>query len=109
MPEDWGAVELTGQEDSEWADGHLIDQTLDADIWVCLGSRGTHVKRQVQAVLADFCGRTGGSWRLLARAWLYDLNKTMWRWSITLFAPLADEPEDPEEDPEDEDPEEGDG
>ena len=27
-PGDWGAVELSGQDDSEWADGQLIDQVL---------------------------------------------------------------------------------
>lgn len=104
VPEDWGAVELSGQDDSEWADGHLIEQELSADVWVCLSSRGSKVKRQVQAVLARFSTQTGGGWRLIARAWLYDLNKVMWHWSVTMFAPLADdEPDGADDEPDGED------
>lgn len=104
-PDDWAAVELTGQDDAEWADGTMVDQVLTADIWVCVSSRGSGVKRQVQAVLKDFCLERQAGWRLVSRNWLYDLEKVIWRWQITIDGPLADEDElpftDPEEDPED--------
>ena len=102
-PDDWGAVELTGQESSDWADGAMIEQELTADVWVCAGSRKTRIKRQVQQVLAGFCRATGGGWTLKARAYLYDLDKVMWRWVVTAYAPLYQEPED--EEPEDDFPE----
>ena len=113
-PEDWGAVELTGQDDSEWADGQLIEQVLTADIWVCLSDRGSGVKRQVQSVLKAF-GRTHDiGWQLKSRNYLYDLEKVMWRWIVEIYAPLAADPEDepdelpitePAEDPDEDDPE----
>ena len=43
-PEDWAAVELTGDDGDEWADGHLIDQSLMIDVWVCVSDRGSGVK-----------------------------------------------------------------
>lgn len=127
-PEDWAAVELSGQEDAEWADGQLIDQALSVDIWVCVSDRGSWPKRQVQAVLKAFCPPRLAGWRLVSRAYLYDLNKVMWRWTVSIDGPLAEDPEeeeeeldelpftDPEEDPEEYvdpewpemDPEEGD-
>ena len=114
-PEDWAAVELSGQEDAEWADGQLIDQALSVDIWVCVSDRGSWPKRQVQAVLKTFCPPRLAGWRLVSRAYLYDLDKVMWRWTVSIDGPLAEDPEedeedldelpftDPEEDPEDED------
>ena len=115
-PEDWAAVELSGQDDAEWADGQLIDQALSVDIWVCVSDRGSWPKRQVQAVLKAFCPPRLAGWRLVSRAYLYDLDKVMWRWTVSIDGPLAMDPEeeeeedldelpftDPEEDPEDED------
>ncbi len=115
-PEDWAAVELSGQEDAEWADGQLIDQALSVDIWVCVSDRGSWPKRQVQAVLKAFCPPRLAGWRLVSRAYLYDLDKVMWRWTVSIDGPLSMDPEeeeeedlddlpftDPEENPEDED------
>ena len=113
-PEDWAAVELSGQDDADWADGQLVDQAVNVDIWVCVSDRGSWPKRQVQRVLKNFCPPILAGWRFVTRAYLYDLDKVMWRWTVTLFGPLADEPEDeeepdelpftdPEEDPEEED------
>lgn len=113
-PGDWGAVELSGQDDSEWADGQLIDQVLTVDVWVCLSDRGSWPKRQVQSVLKAFCAEIQAGWRFVNRAWLYDLDKAMWHWIVTIDGPLAmelagatedDETDelpftDPEEDPE---------
>ena len=101
-PDDWGAVELSGQEDGEWADGVMIDQVLTVEIWVCLSSRGSGVKRQVQKVLKDFCSGIHAGWRFVNRAYLYDLDKVMWHWIVSIDGPLATEPaEDPEDDDED--------
>ena len=120
-PEDWAAVELTGQDGSEWADGKLIDQVLTVDIWVSVSERGTRVRDEVQTVLQAFAEDHEIGWRLVSRNWLYDLEKVMWRWSVTMWGPIElpaaeeDDPEepndlddlpftDPEEDPEEDDP-----
>ncbi len=103
-PEDWAAVELTGQDESLWADGHLIDQSLTIDIWVCVSDRGSGVKREVQDVLKDFCAEWHIGWKLVSRNYLYDLDKVMWRWNVSIEGPLTyPEQDDPAEDP---DPEE---
>ena len=108
-PEDWGAVEVTGQGNADWGDGNMTDQEITADVWVCLSGHGSKVKRDVQRVLKAFGGGHDIGWKLVNRAYLYDLNKVMWHWQVTLVGPLADDDEDPEEDPEwpEMDPDEG--
>ena len=83
-PEDWAAVELTGSED-EWADGKMVDQVLKCDIWVCVDDRGSGIRDEVQAVLAAFAEQWQMGWSFLARNYLYDLNKVIWKWSATLW------------------------
>lgn len=107
-PEDWAAVELTGQQAGEWADGTMIDQALTVDIWVCLSDHGSDVKRQVQTVLRGFCQDQEASWQLKARNYLYDLNKVLWRWGLTVWAPLVDPDEDEDDLEEPEEPEDPD-
>ena len=94
-PDDWGAVELTGDDDADWADGTMIDQTLTADIWICVSDRGSWPKRSVQRVLKEFCPEIVAGWRFVNRAYLYDLDKVMWHWTVSIDGPLA--PEDPED------------
>ena len=94
-PDDWGAVELTGDDDADWADGTMIDQTVTADIWICVSDRGSWPKRSVQRVLKEFCPEIVAGWRFVNRAYLYDLDKVMWHWTVSVDGPLA--PEDPED------------
>ena len=108
-PDDWAAVELTGEGDSEWGDGNQTDQTLNIDVWVCISGKGSRIKRKVQAVLKTFCEEYDGGWKLISRNYIYDLDKVIWRWTVNVWAPLAEDEgdelpfTDPEEDPEDED------
>ena len=95
-PDDWGAVELTGEDDSEWADGTMIDQVLAVDVWVCSANRGSRIKRKVQAVLRKFCVENDAGWKLISRNYIYDLDKIVWRWRVTMWAPLETEDEDPQ-------------
>ena len=95
-PDDWGAVELTGEDDSEWADGTMTDQVLAVDVWVCVTGRGSRIKRKVQAVLRAFGTENDAGWKLMSRNYIYDLDKIVWRWRVTLWAPLE---EDEEEEP----------
>ena len=104
-PDDWGAVELTGDDDADWADGTMIDQTLTADIWICVSDRGSWPKRSVQRVLKEFCPEIVAGCRFVNRAYLYDLDKVMWHWTVSIDGPLAPEdPEDEEADEPEEDP-----
>ncbi len=97
-PEDWGAVEMVGQDGGEWADGRMIDQTVTADIWICLSDRGSTVREEVQKVLRVFADEHPSSWRLVSRNYLYDLGKVMWRWTINIEEPLMMPGEDAEDD-----------
>ena len=116
-PDDWAAVEMTGDGAGEWADGRLIDQTVALDIWVCVSERGSRILTEVQDVLQYFAEYHDIGWKFVSRNYLYDLDKVMWRWTVTLWGPIElpeeDEPEEPddlpftepEEDPEEDDPE----
>ena len=119
-PEDWAAVELAGEDGSDWADGVMVDQILGIDIWVCVSNKGSRIKRKVQAVLKRFGEAYDAGWKLVSRNYIYDLDKVIWRWRVNVWAPLAEDDDldqlpfdDPEEDPEEDpewpeiDPEEG--
>ena len=102
-PDDWGAVEMTGDNGAEWADGRLIDQTVTLDLWVCVSERGSRIRTDVQDVLIAFAQDHEIGFKFVSRNYLYDLNKVMWRWSVTVWGPLELPAEtEPEEDPEDE-------
>lgn len=91
-PEDWAAVEMTGDGDAEWADGKLIDQTVSLDIWVCVSERGSRIRTEVQDALQAFAAEHDTGWKFVSRNYLYDLDKVMWRWTVTLWGPIeADE------------------
>jgi len=102
-PDDWGAVEMTGDGDAEWADGILIDQTVTLDIWVCVSERGSRIRGEVQDVLQEFAEDHEIGWKFMSRNWLYDLEKVMWRWRVTLWGPI----ELPEEEEEETEPDDG--
>ena len=61
-------------------------------------------------MLKAFCEDHEGGWKLISRNYIYDLDKVIWRWTVNVWAPLAEDEDedelpftDPEEDPEDED------
>lgn len=90
-PGDWGAVFLTGEDDAEWADGHIVDQNLTIRVWAVVSGRGSGVKRQVQAVLRTFCATWRTGWRFVSRTYASDLDKFEWCWEISVEGPLAEE------------------
>ena len=92
-PEDWAAVELTGEGDADYGDGSKTDQTLNIDVWVCVSGKGSRIKRRVQAVLKAFCAEYEGGWTFASRNYIYDLDKVIWRWNVNVWAPLAEDEE----------------
>lgn len=107
-PDDWGAAELNGQNGGDWADGGMIDQTLGVDVWVCESNRGSGTKRAVQEVLRAYCAAHDGAWRFVKRAYLYDLDKVLWHWTVDVCGPLAEDEEEPDDEDEPDDTEEPD-
>ena len=104
-PEDWGAVELSGAEHIR-ADGHVIDSDWTADIWICAADRGSEMAAAVAEVLAELADEWCSVWSVKDRGYLYDIDKVLWHWVITVPEPLEiPDPEpapdpDPEPDPE---------
>lgn len=104
-PEDWGAVEIVGAPYMDWADGHLIEQYYEIDLWICVHDRAAWWRNRIQGVLARFAQDHELTYGLAERGYLHNLGKVMWRWKLGL-SDLADEPEtdtDEDEEPDDTD------
>ena len=99
-PEDWGAVELTGESGSDWADGGMTEQESEISVWLCCRQKDLTPKGQVQAVLHDFCRPRVGRWRLQGRNWLPDLDRVLYEWKVYLCGPAVPDTE-PETEPDD--------
>ncbi len=78
-PEDWGAVEMTDVINEE-ADGRIIDQCWEIDLWACVSDRSSEWLQRIETVLAGFGGRM--HYHLHERAYLHDLKKVLWRWKL---------------------------
>ena len=83
-PNNYGVVEMVGQDKGEWADGHMIDQTFTVEITLYVG--GGSVK-WVQAVQEKLEAMDAG-YTLPERRWLPDIKKTMWFWKATFYGPF---------------------
>lgn len=81
-PEDWGAVEMTNVI-NEAADGKIIDQCYELDVWACVSDRSSEWLRRIETVFDGF----GDSlhYHLYERAYLHDLKKVLWRWKVILW------------------------
>lgn len=91
-PDDWGAVELRRQTDAQWADGHLIDAKYQAEVLLCAADRGSEWLDAVQETLERYDEEDPIQWTLPERVYLYDLNRILWRWQVTLYSPLEVSP-----------------
>ena len=84
-PANYGVVELTGQNNAEWADGHMIDQAFTVEITLYVTGSNALWIEQVQEVLEDFDAGYG----LPERRWLPDIEKTAWVWKANFYGPVA--------------------
>ncbi len=89
-PGDWGAVELVGQDGSEWADGNLIDQVLTVDIWAAVNGSGSAVMKEVQDVLRSYGEDWEIGWRLAGKTYQYDVDRIVWRWTVIIYGRLTE-------------------
>lgn len=83
-PSNYGVVEVTGQNNAEWADGRMIDQAFTVDVAIYVAGSGLKwleaVQRKLEAMEAGYS--------LPERRWLPDIKKTEWLWRATFFAPM---------------------
>lgn len=98
-PEDWGAVELAGA-DHVIADGRVIDTDWRVNVWMCVSERETGLEADVGEVLAELADEWYSRWKCSERAYLYDIDKVMWHWTITVPDPLEIPGTEPDGEPE---------
>ena len=83
-PANYGVVELTGQENADWADGRMVDQSFQADITIYVAGCGTKWVRIIQ----DKLEAMDAGYSLPQRQWLPDIKKSAWTWKASFLAPL---------------------
>lgn len=86
--ENTGAVELVG-ESGDWADGHLIDMSWDADIWICVTGSGSEYISLINDALAEYDETVSLiTWGAPERHYLYNVRKVSWRWAVRFYEPI---------------------
>ena len=89
-PDNYGVVELSGEQKQLWADGHLIDSSWrvvltayvvgDSDEWPAL------VQAKLEALEAS------GTLELVhsaTREFDFQINKVRWQWTVYMYSPLT--------------------
>lgn len=83
-PDNYGVVELTGQNGSEYADGKLVEQSFGIRITIYV-TGGSHAYIEaVQNVLTAF----DIGFSMPTREYVQDINKVSWVWNCTVFGPI---------------------
>ena len=83
-PDNYGVVELTGQNGSEYADGKLVEQSFGIRITIYV-TGGSHAYIEaVQNVLTSF----DIGFSMPTREYVQDINKVSWVWNCTVFGPI---------------------
>lgn len=95
-PDNYGVLELTGQNNSQWADGHLVDQSFGLQITIYVKDGSDIWVDSVQGVL-DAQDLAYGMPR---REYDYGGDAVMWQWTATFYGPLTEIVPDPEADAE---------
>lgn len=91
-PDDWGAVELRTTTDSTWADGDQTDTAWAIDVYLCVTSQEAGWADRIGAALHAYDDNVAWiSWQMAERAWHPEIQKTLWRWRVTLWEPLTGE------------------
>lgn len=92
--ERWGAAELRRQVAGQWADGHLIDQALGVDLYLCVDDRESAWLADVQDALNEFSDAEDIGYGFAERVYLPAIDRALWRWGISFYGGLeVPEPE----------------
>ena len=95
-PDNYGVLELTGQNASQWADGHMAEQAFSLLITIYVKDGSDIWVDSVQGVLAA----QDLSYGVPRREYDYGSDAVMWQWSAAFFGPLTEIVPDPEPDAE---------
>ena len=83
-PPNYGVVEVTGQNNADWADGRMVDQTFQADITIYVTCGSVNWVNRIQNMLEEL----DAGYSLIQHQWLPDIRKTAWTWRASFFAPM---------------------
>lgn len=87
-----GAVEMTGEVASDWADGKPVDANFGADIWILTADSGYGLLGRITQALMAYDDLDGLiTWSQPERHFLYDLGKISWQWKVIFWEPLETE------------------
>ena len=99
-PDNYGVLELSGQNASQWADGHLAEQAFTLLITIYVKDGSDTWVAAVQNVLAA----QDLTYGMPRREYDYGSDAVMWQWTAMWFGPLTETVPDPNsEEPESED------
>lgn len=84
-PENYGVVELTGQENGEWADGRMIDQAFNVVITIYVSGSSQKWKDRIQNVLEQI----DAGYSLRDHGYLADIERMTWQWNATVYDPIT--------------------
>ena len=91
-PDNYGVLELTGQNAAQWADGHMVDQSFGLQITIYVKDDSDIWADSVQGVLdAQDLG-----YGMPRREYDYGGDSVMWQWTATFNGPLTEIVPDPE-------------
>ncbi len=84
--EDTGAVEVTGIEGIQTADGKPVGITWGIDIWMATESSGLEMIQTMEDVLNAYDDEVATIlWRLPKRSYLVDIGRVAWQWHVTMY------------------------
>lgn len=91
-PEDWGALEMRGDGEDQWADDQPVDTVETADLFLGVGDRKSCWRHRIEAALKKYDEETAWiRWSLQERAWQPVIQKSLWRWRIAFLEPMGGE------------------
>lgn len=83
-PSDYGAVEMTGQNNSLWADDKMVEQTFILAVHLYCKDGGNQWITKIQGKLAE-----AADWYTMpTHEYIYEIEKNHWVWNAFMIAPL---------------------
>lgn len=83
-PDDYGVVEVAGEETGEWADGHMIDESFAAVITIYVTGNSARWVDRIQRILEAI----DAGYSMPERKYLPGIEKVSWKWKANLYSPI---------------------
>lgn len=92
-PEEWGAVELRRDAETQWADGRPIDTQYLANIYLAIDDRESGLLSLVNGALEAVDEMFPIIWSMADRVWLPEIERAVWIWNVRIWGPIGWEEE----------------